>query len=220
MTRVTVAIDGPSASGKTTTAREVAARLGYRYLDSGALYRALAFRALADGVDPGDPAAVAALVGAVEGGYDPRGQATLDGRVHGNELRTREVAEAASRISVHPEVRAWVNQRLRQEARGGGVVVEGRDIGTVVLPDAEVKIFLEARLRVRAERRVKDLDRLGKGTPLDQVEDDLQKRDERDSGRSEAPLTPAEGALLLDGSDLDFEAQVAAVIARVAETTS
>jgi len=220
MKRVTVAIDGPSASGKTTTAREVAARLGYRYLDSGALYRALAWKALERGIDPGDAAAAVALAGTSEAHYDPRGQATLDGQVLESELRTREVAEAASRISVHPGVREWVNHRLREEARGGGVVVEGRDIGTVVLPGAEVKIFLEARLRVRAERRARDLDRLGKGSTLDQVADDLQKRDERDSGRSEAPLRPADGALLLDGSDLDFEAQVTAVLARVAETTS
>jgi cytidylate kinase len=212
---VTVAIDGPAASGKTTTAREAARRLGYRYLDSGAAYRALALKAVREAIDGADEAAVRAMLGATALAYDAGGQLVLDGRPEGPALRAPTIAEAASRLSVLPFVREWVNERLRDAARGGGVVVEGRDIGTVVLPDAEVKVFLEARLPVRAERRRKELHASGHPESIERVEKDLARRDERDSGRATAPLRSAEGAVVLDGSDLGFEEQVEAVMALV-----
>jgi cytidylate kinase len=114
-----------------------------------------------------------------------------------------------------PEIREWVNERLREAAAGGSVVMEGRDIGTVVLPDAEVKVFLEARLHVRAERRQRDLESSGYASSLDEVEQGLRTRDERDSTRREAPLTAAPDAIYIDGSDLDFDDQVSRVIAAV-----
>jgi len=213
--RVTVAIDGPAASGKTTTAREIARRLGYRYIDSGAAYRALALKAARQGVDAASEDALRALVAATALDYDAQGQLVLDGQPEGPALRAPAIAEGASRLSVFPFVREWVNERLRDAARGGGVVVEGRDIGTVVLPQAEVKVFLEARLPVRAERRRKELDASGHPEPIERVEKDLARRDERDSSRTTAPLRSADGAVVLDGSDLGFEEQVEAVMALV-----
>ncbi len=213
--RVRIAIDGPSASGKTTTARAVARRLGYRYLDSGALYRCLGLKISQLGVDPDDAGAVAAVVSSTTVEYDDEGRAWLDGQLQSGALRTPEVADLASRASVHPAARDWITARLRDAAAGGGVVVEGRDIGTVVLPDAEVKVFLSADLQVRAERRFTDLQESGHGGALADVAEDLRRRDERDSARAAAPLVPAEGAVLLDGSHLSFEEQVEAVLALV-----
>lgn len=213
--RLRVAIDGPSASGKTTTARAVAERLGYRYLDSGALYRALALALSRRGVDPDDLSSVMAVAGSVDAGYDGDGSVRLDGETIESEIRTQEVAELASRVSVHAPVREWVNDRLRREAMAGGVVMEGRDIGTVVLPDAEVKVFLEAELTVRARRRHQDLVTTGQDEPLDKVQHDLETRDRRDTGRLEAPLEAAPGAVRIDGSTLTFEEQVAAVLRAV-----
>jgi cytidylate kinase len=213
--RVTIAIDGPAASGKTTTARELARRLSYRYLDSGAAYRALALKASRRSLDVFDPDALDAMLATTSIAYDDEGRLVLDGVVESAGLRTPEVAEAASRLSVLPIVRSWVNERLRDAARGGGVVMEGRDIGTVVLPNAEVKVFLQARLPVRAERRRRELAATGRVQTIERVEGDLVRRDERDSQRAEAPLRSADGAVVLDGSDLGFEEQVEAVLALV-----
>jgi cytidylate kinase len=126
------------------------------------------------------------------------------------------VSEQASRLSVHPSIRHFVNERLRAAAAAGGVVVEGRDIGTVVLPDADVKIFLSASIEVRAERRRRDLEATGHGSSPRQVADDLDRRDRRDAGRDIAPLSMAAGAVLIDGTSLTFEEQVEAVLAEVA----
>lgn len=215
--RLRVAIDGPSASGKTTTARAVAGRLGYRYLDSGALYRALALELLRRGVDPADAGKVMDVAEAIDAGYLPGGEVMLGGQNIEAEIRTPEVAECASRLSVHPRARAWVNERLREAAADGGVVMEGRDIGTVVLPDAEVKVFLEAELPVRAGRRHQDLSADGRGESLERVQSDLETRDRRDTERAEAPLRAADGAVRIDGSSLTFEEQVEAVLQAVAE---
>ena len=217
MKRLRVAIDGPAASGKTTTAREVAERLGYRYLDSGALYRALAVKASREGLDPDDVEAIEACLARTDGDYGPDGEVRLDGEALGPELRSPAVSDLASRLSVHPPVRAWVNDRLRAAATGGEVVMEGRDIGTVVLPDAEVKVFLEARITVRVDRRHRDLETAGHTEPRDKVAEDLERRDTRDSGRPVAPLMPAPDAIVLDGSDLSFDQQVEKVLALVAD---
>jgi 3-phosphoshikimate 1-carboxyvinyltransferase len=219
MKRLRVAIDGPSASGKTTTARAVAERLGYRYLDSGALYRALALEVLRRGVNPDDANAVMEVAGEIEAGYLDDGHVSLFGRDVEKDIRTSEVAECASRLSVHPPARAWVNARLREAAARGGVVMEGRDIGTVVLPDAEVKVFLEAELPVRARRRQEDLAASGREEPLAKVTSDLDTRDHRDASRAEAPLVAAEDAVRVDGSTMTFEEQVEAVLRAVAEHT-
>jgi cytidylate kinase len=214
---VRIAIDGPAASGKTTTAREVARRLGYRYLDSGALYRALALKLVEGGVAVDDIDAVRDVMMDTSLGYDRDGAVLVDGVRAGGDLRRPDIADASSRVSVHNGVRDWVNEGLRAAARGGGVVMEGRDIGTVVLPDAEVKVFLVADLSVRATRRHEDLGRAGHGKSLDEVAADLSRRDERDSSRSAAPLKRADDARELDGSTMSFAEQVANVLAWVAE---
>ena len=213
---LTIAIDGPSASGKTTTARAVARRLGYRYIDSGALYRALAVKALRRGVDADDLDRVRALLGETDADYAPDGTIELDGVPESASLREPRVSDYASRLSVHSPVRDWVNRRLRAAVEGGGVVMEGRDIGTVVLPDADVKIFLQASIEVRAERRRRDLGAAGHRGSRADVAGDLERRDRRDSGREVAPLAVAPDAVVIDGSALTFEEQVEAVLAEVA----
>jgi cytidylate kinase len=209
---IRIAIDGPSASGKTTTARAVAVRLGYRYIDSGALYRAIALKLVREGIDPADRTKVEAVLRRTEAAYDADGAVRLDGARDPEGLRSPEVAECASRVSVLKPVREWVNTRLRAEAAPGRVVVEGRDIGTVVLPDAEVKVFLDAHLSERVRRRREDLRRSGRHESVEKVTLDLSRRDDRDRRRSNAPLVAAADAVVIDGTDLEFDAQVEAVV--------
>jgi cytidylate kinase len=209
---IRIAIDGPSASGKTTTARAVAERLGYRYIDSGALYRAIALKLVREAVDPADRTTVEAVLRRTAAGYDADGGVCLDGAREPEGLRSPEVAECASRVSVLKPVREWVNARLRAEAAPGGVVMEGRDIGTVVLPDAEVKVFLDAHLAERVRRRREDLRRSGRHESVEKVTLDLSRRDDRDMRRSNAPLVAAADAVVIDGTDLGFDEQVEAVV--------
>ncbi len=212
MSRPRVAIDGPAASGKSTTARAVAERLGYRYIDSGALYRAVALKASRLEIEPNDLEALGELLASTDARYADDGSIILDGASETESLRAPKVSELASRLSVHAVIRTWVNEKLRDEASGGGVVMEGRDIGSVVLPDAEVKVFLDAAQTVRAERRHADLAQSGRDVPFDTVEAELSRRDHRDSTRAQAPLTAAGGAIVIDGTDLSFDEQVDAVV--------
>lgn len=217
MKPVRVAIDGPAASGKTTTAKRLAARLGYRYLDSGAMYRALALKVLAAGVNPDDLEGVLRILSGVSIAYDEDGVVRLDGTPETIRLREPRVSDASSRLSVHAPVREWINERLRAEAAGGAVVMEGRDIGTVVLPDAEVKVFLDARLDIRSRRRLSDLTAGGVDQSLADVEDELRARDDRDRRRPVAPLKAAPDAVRIDGSEMSFDEQVSVVEALVRE---
>ncbi len=213
MSRLRITIDGPAASGKTTTAREVAKRLGYRYIDSGALYRAVALKVNRLGLEPGDLDAIEAALKTTEARYASDGTIILDGVPETDRLRSPRISGLASKLSVHRAVRAWVNRRLRVAAAAGGVVMEGRDIGTVVLPDAEVKVFLQAADSERARRRHEDLRRAGRTASVDAVREEILERDHRDASRSEAPLKAAEDAALIDGTDLTFEEQVEQVLA-------
>ncbi|HJN03697.1 MAG TPA: d(CMP) kinase [Alphaproteobacteria bacterium] len=192
-----VAIDGPAASGKGTLARRLAKALGFAYLDTGALYRAVALRVRDSATDPDDEAAVAALAQDPGNPSDPR-------------LRDDATAEIASRISALPTVRAALLEYQRAFAAnppGGppGAVLEGRDIGTVVCPDAERKIFLTAQTEERARRRHAELIALGESVTEDQVLADIRDRDRRDRDRSVSPLKPAPGAYLLDTTNLDID---------------
>jgi len=195
----TVAIDGPAAAGKGTIGRAVAARFGFAHLDTGLLYRAVGRRMLA-GESP-----VAAAQGLV-----PEDMATPD------VLRTAEVAEAASKVAVIPQVRAALLDFQRAFARrSGGAVLDGRDIGTVICPDAEVKLFVTASAAVRAERRLAELRGNGFQTDFETVLADVQARDARDAERAAAPMVAAADALTLDTSEMSVDQAVAAAIAAV-----
>jgi cytidylate kinase len=219
---VIIAIDGPAGSGKSSTAKAVAERLGFLHLDSGAWYRALTLAAVAAGIPESDwerfgEEDVEAL--RVEGAFRDGALAmSVRGRpIEDDALRREEVTSRVSVMARVPAVRGWLLERQRELAAACDVVVDGRDIGTVVFPDAELKIYLEARPHVRAERRLLQRGREDAG-PVDITQETarLEARDRQDSGRAIAPLRRAEDAVLLDTSDLSFEEQVAAIVALVA----
>jgi len=194
----TIAIDGPAAAGKGTISRRVAAHFGLAHLDTGLLYRAVG-RRLLEGTDPEEAARALRAD-------------DLDERL----LRTDAVAQAASRVAVIPEVRAALLDFQRAFARrDGGAVLDGRDIGTVICPEAEAKLFVTASAEVRAERRWKELTGRGFEVSPEEVLADVRERDARDMDRAEAPLRPAEDAVVIDTSEMDIEAAVAAAIAAV-----
>lgn len=192
----TVAIDGPAAAGKGTIAKGVAAHFGFPHLDTGLLYRAVGRRTL-DGTDPVEAA-----------------QALIAEELEQGDLRTAEIAQAASKVAVIPEVRAALVDFQRAFARrAGGAVLDGRDIGTVICPAAEVKLFVTASAEVRAERRFLELNAKGSDATREQVLADVRERDARDAQRSTAPMKPADDAVLLDTSDLSIEAALAQAVA-------
>lgn len=200
-----IAIDGPAGAGKSTAARGVAAAIGGTYLDSGAMYRCVALAALGAGVDLDDPVATGALAAELE--VEPGPPPTLDGEDVSAAIRTREVSEAASRVSVHPEVRAAMVGRQRELITDGIWVAEGRDIGTVVAPDAELKIFLTADRTERARRRAVET-----GDPAEGVARDIAERDRRDTERDHGALVAADDAVELDTTGLDPEQVVERII--------
>jgi cytidylate kinase len=225
MRRGIVAIDGPAASGKSSTARAVAEQLGFCHLDSGALYRGVTWVALTEAArraPPADPLALdpqAVLRAAERRGLqlqpDGAGFTTyIDGRPVEAEIRGAEVTALVSPVSAIPVVREWVTQRVRELARAGvGVVVDGRDIGTVVFPDAEVKVFLTASPEARAARRLRQRGEGADGAALARETARLAERDRADASRAVAPLRAADDAVPLDTSDLAFDAQVARIVA-------
>lgn len=200
-----VAIDGPAGAGKSSVARAVADRLGFLYVDTGALYRAAALYAIRRGVAPGDAERVLPLLAEMrpELCYKEGEQCVmLDGENVSALIRTEEVSRGASAISAIPEVRAFLFRLQRDIAEQNDVVMDGRDIGTVVLPDAEVKIFLTAEPEIRAKRRLLQLAEKGVRAGYDEVLADVKRRDWNDSHRAAAPLKMADGAVLLDSSFL------------------
>ncbi|MBV8220707.1 MAG: (d)CMP kinase [Solirubrobacterales bacterium] len=185
-----VAIDGPAGAGKSTVARAVAEAMGFTYLDTGAMYRAVALAALEQGVPAADIAPFLKI--------EPAGERVLlDGRDVTDEIRTPAVSEAASRVAADPTVRSAVAAQQRHLLSGGNWVAEGRDIGTVVAPDAELKVFLDADPRERARRRAAEL-----GVDVDTVLAEQTIRDERDRTREHSPLAPADGAVVIDSTDM------------------
>jgi CMP/dCMP kinase len=208
---VLVAIDGPAGSGKSSVARAVAEKLGVVDLNTGAAYRAVAFVALREGVDLEDGAALAEISRRV--GLDGAGARVDDAPVPEEELRIPEVSAAASTVSARPEVRAvllGVQREAAESAREeGGAVVEGRDIGTVVLPDAELKIYLSATPEARARRRAYQT---GREAELDRVREAMKKRDRQDAERATSPLKPAPDAVVLDTTALSLEEVVSRVL--------
>lgn len=209
MSTIRVAIDGPSGAGKSTLARAAAAALGFLYVDTGAIYRTVALYVREQNADPGDEPAVSAVLPMfhIELQYSEAGNQRmfLNGRDVSEEIRHPEISRYASAVSALPAVRAYLMETQRELARKNSVVMDGRDIGTVVLPDAEVKIFLTASARVRAERRFRELEERGTPQPFAEVLRDIEERDFRDTHRQAAPLRQAEDAALLDTSMLNFQ---------------
>ncbi len=213
--RPIIAIDGPAGAGKTTTAREVARRLGFLHLDTGAMYRALALKVLRSHCPLDDLAGIARIAGDTDIWlqHEDGGQRVLlDGADVTSELRSAEVTRAVTPVCEVPEVRDRMVHLQRQLGRNGGVVIEGRDIGTVVFPDAELKIFLTADLEERARRRLRDLQSAGQKADLQAVTEDIRQRDQRDEGREHSPLKRAANSVILDTTRMTFEEQVEIIL--------
>lgn len=208
----TVAIDGPSGAGKSTIARILAGELGFLYVDTGALYRAVGYTVRQRGGDPADAAFVESLLPRLAVGlaHGERGQRVLvDGRDVTGEIRTPEVSMAASAVSAIPAVRRFLFDLQRDTAARQNVIMDGRDIGTVVLPDASVKIFLTASAEDRAKRRFEELCQKGVSVTFEEVLADMKKRDYDDTHRASAPLRAAEDAILVDTTGNTLEESVA-----------
>lgn len=206
-----IAIDGPSASGKGTVAQAVARTLGFHYLDSGALYRLVALDALNRGVDPGDEAALTRLAAGLDAAFED-GEVFLGERRATEAIRTEECSAAASRVAAVKGVREALLDRQRAFRRPPGLVADGRDMGSVVFPDAGLKVFLTASLATRAERRHKQLKDKGIAANIATLLTDLAERDARDAARALAPLKPAPGARILDTTGLTVGEAAAAVL--------
>ena len=214
-----IAIDGTAGTGKSSVGRAVAEKLGYGFLSTGGLDRALAYQVFAKQVDPADEKAVLETAQKMQFTFERQPDATLkmfvDGEYLGSKLHLDEVAQTASKVSTHAAARAVLTEKMRQAGRDGGIIMEGRDIGTVVFPDAEVKIYLDATAEERANRRVKQL--VSKGNPADyeQILASIKERDLRDSTRAASPLKPAEDAVKIDTSNLNMSEVIEAVLKEI-----
>ncbi len=211
-----VAIDGPAGAGKSTLARQAARELGFLYVDTGAIYRTVALRVLRAGADASDPAQVVPLLEGLDirMDYGPDGEQRmfLGGEDVSRAIRENRVSGLASQVSAIPEVRAFLLDFQRRQAREHDVIMDGRDIGTVVLPNADVKVFLTAAPEARAMRRVKDLEARGQSAGFETVLAEIRERDARDENRPVAPLRRAEDAVLLDTSELNLAQSLRALL--------
>jgi len=206
--KLIIAIDGPAGAGKSTIAARLARKLGYVNLESGAMYRALALKAIRNDISFDDEPALLALAQRSKVRLEPTREGNrvfLDGMDVSQRIREQDVTNAASRVSIHPSVRQWMVERQRELGTGGGVIMEGRDIGTKVFPHAEVKVFLDAHPEVRQQRRV--LQRAEKGIQAEpqRIAAELQERDLRDRTRAASPLVAAEDAVIIDSSQLSID---------------
>ena len=206
--KLIIAIDGPAGAGKSTIAARLARKLGYVNLESGAMYRALALKAIRNDISFDDEPALLALAQRSKVRLEPTREGNrvfLDGMDVSQRIREQDVTNAASRVSIHPSVRQWMVERQRELGTGGGVIMEGRDIGTKVFPHAEVKVFLDAHPEVRQQRRV--LQRTEKGIQVEpqRIAAELQERDLRDRTRAASPLVAAEDAVIIDSSQLSID---------------
>ena len=212
-----ITIDGPAASGKGTIAAAVAGTLHFHYLDSGSLYRLVALKARRTGVPLGDEPSLARLAAELDVRFD-RGVLVLDGEDVVTAIRSEDISEAASQVAVHPSVRTALVARQRSFARPPGLVADGRDMGTVVFPDAKLKVYLTASAEERARRRHKQLIAKGNSVTIESLLDDIRQRDARDAARAAAPLKPASDAVLLDTTQLTIDEATARVLALYRET--
>ncbi|GKS11846.1 cytidylate kinase [Paenibacillus chitinolyticus] len=215
MTKFNIAIDGPAGAGKSTIARKVAGELGFVYVDTGAMYRAVTWKVLQDGVNPLDTEAVARTAAGmkIELVPGPNGQLVfVDGRDVSSDIRTKLVTDQVSQIAAIAEVRKLLVDKQKQMAASKGIVMDGRDIGTHVLPDAEVKVFLTASVRKRAERRFQEVQGTAMATTLEEMEKDIARRDMLDEGREVSPLVQAADAVMLDSTDLTIPEVVESIL--------
>jgi len=220
MRKLMIAIDGPVGSGKSTVARRVAERLGYLYLDSGAMYRALALKALRSDVPLDSAGELERLARGTHIELSMAGgelRVLLDGVDVSEEIRTAETAEAASRVAQHAGVRGVLVAEQRRLGAHGGVVMEGRDIGTVVFPDADLKIYLDASAEARAQRRLRDHEDRGEPIDFESMLEQVRKRDRRDRERTASPLVRAPDAVYVDSTAMDIEEVTRLVVLLVAE---
>lgn len=218
MRRITIAIDGHSSTGKSTVARELADYIGYVYIDSGAMYRAVTLYALRNGFIDGAHFDRDRLIDALPDialhfeKIDGRNHIFLNGENVEKQIRTLEVSEFVSPVATIPEVRRKLVEQQQELGAGGGVVMDGRDIGTVVFPDAELKIFMTASAEVRAQRRYQELKERGDHVSYAEVLENVKERDQIDSTRADSPLKVAEGALVIDNSEMSLEDQFHVVL--------
>jgi CMP/dCMP kinase len=212
--RPIIAIDGPAGAGKSTVARHLAAHFGLLNLETGAMYRAFALKALRHGVDPDDAAGLQRLAATTAIVLEPTpagNRVLLDGEEITDLVRDAEVTQAASRVSVHPPIRAWMVDLQREMGKAGGVVMEGRDIGTVVFPDADIKFFLDASPEARSQRRYEQaagpisIAASADGMSQKEISRELRERDERDRNRAQSPLRPAADAIIIDSTSLSLD---------------
>ena len=219
-----IAIDGPAGAGKSTLARALARELGYLYVDTGAIYRTVALRAREAGADPSDPEQVAPLLEDLNLRMDYGGDGVqrmyLSGRDVTEAIRENEISALASQVAALPAVREFLLDFQRKQARKHDVVMDGRDIGTVVLPQAGVKIFLTAAPEARARRRTAELLQRGQDADFDEILREIRQRDEQDENRPVAPLRQAEDAALLDTTNLDLKGSLEALLTLVRERLS
>ncbi len=210
-----VAIDGPSGAGKSTVARGVAKALNFAFIDTGSLYRAVAWLANTVKIDWEDGSTLGKLARAHDFSFNSLGELFIDGDGVGTRIRTPEMSLGASRVAQHQEVRQALSEVQRRLSESGGVVLEGRDIGTVVFPNAEMKFFLTASTRVRAQRRFEELLALGEHVTLADVERDLEQRDEQDRNRVVSPLKQAEDAQVIICDNLDADEVVELMVSKI-----
>ena len=210
-----IAIDGPAGSGKSTTAKILAARLGYKYLDTGAMYRALTWFALNHGVEPSDGERLKRLAAQVSiefETHEDENRVSINGEDVTSEIRKPEVTTRVSEVSAHRGVRQAMVVKQQDMGKGGNIVAEGRDTTTVVFPDADIKVYLDAAVQTRAERRLIDMVKMGISTTLEEQVADINRRDQYDSGRKHSPLKRARDAYVIETTHKTIEEQVEAIL--------
>jgi cytidylate kinase len=210
-----IALDGPAGSGKSTTARILAARLGYNYLDTGAMYRALTYVALKNRVLPSDAVELKKIADAADIRFETHkdvNRVFINGVEVTKEIRTPDVTRHVSEVSAHKGVREAMVSRQKELGKDGSIVAEGRDTTTVVFPNADIKVYLDAVVDIRAQRRLLDLERAGLSSTLGEQIEDLKRRDTYDSGRANSPLMRADDAVVVDTSDMTIDQQVDEII--------